>query len=63
MTVVIGVQLVRNNAALTEDISRNENNIFYEYTHHGVHAEFTCELYFDRHSDLKCAVPRRRIEE
>ena len=40
----------------------NDNLMFLEYLNHDAFEEFTCDLYYDQHHDLKCVVPRKRIE-
>ena len=40
----------------------DENLLFFEYLDHDLHDEYTLDLYYDRNSDLKCVVPRKRIE-
>lgn len=57
-----GAMLVRTEADMTAAILENPRNIFCEYIDHAEHAEFTCDLYFGGGGDLKCAVPRQRIE-
>jgi len=57
-----GAHLLKSEKDLTPAILQNEKNIFCEYIDHSAHSEFTCDLYFDRYSDLKCAVPRKRLE-
>ena len=57
-----GAQLLMSEKDLTPAILQDEKNIFCEYIDHRTHAEFTCDLYFDHHGDLKCAVPRKRLE-
>jgi carbamoyl-phosphate synthase large subunit len=36
--------------------------MFLEYLDPKEHIEYTVDLYYDRHSELKCVVPRQRIE-
>lgn len=57
-----GAMLVRAPADMTPAILDNPRNIFCEYIDHAEHAEFTCDLYYDRGGQLRCAVPRQRIE-
>ncbi len=57
-----GVHLVCSEQELTPAMLCNEKNIFCEYIDNKVHSEFTCDLYFNRHGDLKCVVPRKRLE-
>ncbi|MTE25579.1 ATP-grasp domain-containing protein [Winogradskyella ouciana] len=47
---------------LTAEHFSNEKLMFLEYLDHDIYDEFTCDLYYDRHSNLKCVVPRKRIE-
>jgi carbamoyl-phosphate synthase large subunit len=36
--------------------------MFAAYLEHAHHEEFTVDAYYDRHSELKCVVPRLRLE-
>jgi carbamoyl-phosphate synthase large subunit len=36
--------------------------LFFEYLDHDIYDEYTCDLYYDRNSILKCVIPRKRIE-
>jgi carbamoyl-phosphate synthase large subunit len=47
---------------LTEYHLSNEKLLFLEYLDHKKHTEYTIDLYYDRNGDLKCFVPRKRIE-
>lgn len=58
----IGAQLLETSADLTEEILQNPRNIFCEYVDHKTHDEFTVDLYYDRNSQLKCVVPRQRVQ-
>lgn len=40
----------------------DDNLLFFEYLNHKMYDEYTLDLYYDRNSDLKCVVPRKRIE-
>jgi len=57
-----GVVLVREESALTSEILGNEKNMYCQYIDHDTHDEFTIDMYFDRNSDLRCVVPRQRLE-
>jgi carbamoyl-phosphate synthase large subunit len=57
-----GAMLVSSAADMTPAILDNPRNIFCEYIDHAEHTEFTCDLYYDRGGQLRCAVPRQRIE-
>ncbi|KAB1071395.1 ATP-grasp domain-containing protein [Tamlana haliotis] len=47
---------------LTDYHFNKENLMFLEYLDHSEYEEFTCDLYYDKTSTLKCVVPRKRIE-
>lgn len=47
---------------LTEDILNNSKLIFMEYIDKTVYKEYTVDMYYDSNNDLKCLVPRERIE-
>jgi carbamoyl-phosphate synthase large subunit len=40
----------------------NEELCFFEYFDWETYKEYTCDLYFDQKSELKCVIPRKRIE-
>lgn len=50
----------------TEDFTnyhfQNEKLMFLEYLDHQVYEEFTIDMYYNKNSELKCLVPRKRIE-
>jgi carbamoyl-phosphate synthase large subunit len=54
--------LITKHDHLTEYHFKNSDLMFLEYLDHNQFEEFTCDLYFDKNSDLKCVVPRKRIE-
>lgn len=41
---------------------KNDKLMFLEYLDHDIYEEFTCDMYYDKNSELKCVVPRKRIE-
>ncbi len=47
---------------LTEYHFSNEKLMFLEYLDHNEHTEFTIDMYYDKNYDLKCIIPRERIE-
>lgn len=53
---------IRSKENLTEYHFNNEKLMFLEYLDHREYDEFTCDLYYNRDSILKCVVPRKRIE-
>jgi carbamoyl-phosphate synthase large subunit len=47
---------------LTDYHFSNEKLMFLEYLDHKKFTEYTIDLYYDRNSELKCLIPRKRIE-
>ncbi|GAA4231935.1 ATP-grasp domain-containing protein [Postechiella marina] len=41
---------------------KNDDLMFLKYLDHNYYKEYTCDLYYDKNSNLKCVVPRKRIE-
>jgi carbamoyl-phosphate synthase large subunit len=41
---------------------KNNELLFFEYLDHDIYDEYTCDLYYDKKSILKCVIPRKRIE-
>jgi len=58
----IGIQVIRNRSQLTDPILNDEKIMLLEYYDPEKFREFTIDMYFDRFFNLKCAVPRERIE-
>ncbi len=54
--------IVTERAQLTDYHFANEKLMFLEYLDHKHHTEYTIDLYYDRTSQLKCMIPRKRIE-
>ncbi len=54
--------VVNNKSELTIKMIEDEEAIFFEYLNPKEFTEFTVDLYFDKNSNLKCLVPRERIE-
>lgn len=54
--------IIMQESELTEYHFSNEKLIFLEYLDHKEHTEYTVDLYFDKNNDLKCFIPRERIE-
>ena len=54
--------IIHKHEDLTEYHFKNKDLMFLEYLDHSEFEEFTCDLYYDKHSNLKCVVPRLRIE-
>jgi carbamoyl-phosphate synthase large subunit len=58
----IGVRVISESSQLSENARYDEKMIFLEYLNPVEYSEFTIDLYFDKNSWLKCAVPRERLE-
>jgi carbamoyl-phosphate synthase large subunit len=56
------ILLVRNADEWRDSFRNNEKLMFMEYLSPEEYQEFTVDAYFDKNSQLKCLVPRRRIE-
>jgi len=56
-----GIYVLHDESFLSQDIFENSKNIFTEFID-STYEEYTIDIYFDRHGDLKCYVPRKRIE-
>jgi len=54
--------IITTQEQLTDYHFQNDKLLFLEYLDHKKHTEFTIDLYYDKNSDLKCFVPRQRIE-
>jgi carbamoyl-phosphate synthase large subunit len=54
--------LIRKEEDLTDYHLNNENLMFLEYIDHDYFEEFSCDLYYNKKHELKCVVPRKRIE-
>ena len=57
-----GVYLLKSQQDLTANILDNPKNIYCKYIDHTKYEEFTVDMYYDKHSVLKCVVPRKRLE-
>jgi carbamoyl-phosphate synthase large subunit len=54
--------LIKHKEELTDSLLNNPKLMYMEYINPNDFDEFTIDAYYDRQSDLKCLVPRRRIE-
>jgi carbamoyl-phosphate synthase large subunit len=57
----IGTMLIKDKSEYEKKL-HDENIVFLQYLSPLEYTEFTIDLYFDRYNNLKCAVPRERIE-
>jgi len=54
--------IFRNKSEINNEILINPDFLILNYMDPKLHIEFTVDLYFNRHSQLCCVVPRERIE-
>ncbi|MFM2229272.1 MAG: hypothetical protein RL607_530 [Bacteroidota bacterium] len=54
--------LITEESQLTDYHLTNDKLMFLEYLDHSLYTEYTLDLYYDRQSELKAVVPRKRIE-
>jgi carbamoyl-phosphate synthase large subunit len=57
----VGAKFIQNKESLTEDLLQNEKMMFMEFVNQS-YTEFTVDIYYDRNGQVKCLVPRKRIE-
>ena len=57
----VGAQALNHSGQLTDELLSDEKMMFMELIDER-HTEFTVDAYYDRRGDLKCLVPRERIE-
>jgi carbamoyl-phosphate synthase large subunit len=58
----IGVRVINEPSQLSENYSEDTKMIYLKYLSPKDYKEYTIDLYFDKKNNLKCAVPRERIE-
>jgi carbamoyl-phosphate synthase large subunit len=58
----IGVQIITENSNLFKKLLNNKKLLFLKYLNPNDYSEFTIDMYFDKNCQLKCAVPRERLE-
>ena len=58
----IGTQVVRSQKEAAAVSAKNSKIMFVEYLDPAQHDEYTIDLYYDRESQLKCLIPRLRVE-
>ncbi len=56
------IYLINCHEELTDSLLNNPKLMFMEYINPKYFNEYTIDAYYDKNSDLKCLVPRRRIE-
>ncbi|WP_209399689.1 ATP-grasp domain-containing protein [Pseudozobellia sp. WGM2] len=58
----VDTYLIKEESELTDYHFENEKLMFLEYLDHDKYDEFTCDLYYGKDNELKCIVPRKRLE-
>ncbi|WP_296317519.1 ATP-grasp domain-containing protein [Winogradskyella sp. UBA3174] len=58
----VDTYLINSESDLTSYHFSNEKFMFLEYIDHDEFDEFTCDLYYSRDHQLRCVVPRKRLE-
>ncbi len=56
------IYLINSKEELTDSLLNNPKLMFMEYINPRDFHEYTIDAYYDKNNDLKCLVPRRRIE-
>jgi len=54
--------IVKNKNQISNHHIESKKLQFFEYLDHDVYDEYTCDLYYNKSNELKCAIPRKRIE-
>ncbi|GAA3606580.1 ATP-grasp domain-containing protein [Flavivirga amylovorans] len=54
--------IVKSEDQISKYHKNNNLLYFFEYLNHDDYDEYTCDLYYDKSSILKCVIPRKRIE-
>lgn len=55
-------RVIASQADLTPSVLSNQRLMFVDYLSPDEHDEYTIDMYYSRHGELKCLVPRLRIE-
>jgi len=58
----VDTYIIKDEADLTDYHFQNDKLLFLQYLDHDDYDEYTCDMYYDKNSQLKCVVPRKRIE-
>lgn len=58
----VDTYLIQTEKDLTEYHFQNKKLMFLEYIDHELYDEYTCDMYYGKDNELKCVVPRKRIE-
>ncbi|WP_418603822.1 ATP-grasp domain-containing protein [Hwangdonia sp.] len=58
----VSTHIITNKHQISDYLLQNEKLQFFEYLDHDLYDEYTCDLYYNKSNELKCAIPRKRIE-
>ncbi|MDN3643798.1 ATP-grasp domain-containing protein [Lutimonas halocynthiae] len=58
----VDIYYIETQEDLTDYHFSNDKFMFLEYLDQELYWEYTCDLYYDKKDNLKCVVPRKRIE-
>lgn len=58
----VDTYVIKNQEDFRDVHFKNDKLMFLEYLDHELYEEYTCDLYYSKSHDLKCVVPRKRIE-
>lgn len=54
--------VIKKESQISEYQMKNDSLKFFEYFDKLLYDEYTCDLYYDANNNLKCVIPRKRIE-
>jgi carbamoyl-phosphate synthase large subunit len=58
----INNHIIKNKIQLSQYHLENDDLYFFEYVDHDIYDEYTCDLYYSKLGELKCVIPRKRIQ-
>ena len=58
----IGIHTIMSEDDLSESVKNDQRLLFMEYIDNNDYKEFTVDMYYGRDNNVKCIVPRERIE-
>lgn len=54
--------VIKKKSQLSKYLLKKKSLRFFEYLDSKLYDEYTCDLYYDKNSNLKCVIPRKRLE-
>lgn len=58
----VDTYIIKKEDDLNSKHFENKKLMFLEYLDQNIYDEYTCDMYYDKNNNLKCVVPRKRIE-